>query len=148
MVLSNTMELESENAYLDYFVKNFIKQSIYTHDGIRIHFRKGHFYHAFFESTISHKDCFSFNRARHMPEILTILQSPAATCHCGWNNKERRHDPHRRVAYLLGTFLVVIILNRNKSNGKLSGDFLTCFEADEFTFKRVKQDPLWDALML
>ena len=44
MTLSNTLELENEIAYLDYFVENLIKQKIYTHDGIRIHFRKGHFY--------------------------------------------------------------------------------------------------------
>lgn len=148
MTLSNTLELENEIAYLDYFVKNLIRREIYTHDGIRIHFRKGHFYHAFFETTVSHKDCFSFDRARHMPEILTILQSPAATCHCGWNNKERKHDPNRRVAYLLGTFLVVIILNKNRNTGKLTGEFLTCFEADESTFNRVKRDPLWDVSMI
>jgi hypothetical protein len=148
MVLSNTLELENEEAYLDYFYTNFIKQKIHTFDGIRIYFRKGHFYHAFFETTISHKDCFSLERARHMPEILTILQSPCAICHCGWNSKEKRHDYNRRVSFLLGTFLVVVILSRNKQTGVLTGEFITCFEADAITFSRIQQDPLWNASMI
>jgi len=148
MVLSNTLELGNEQAYLDYFYKYFIRQEIFTFDGIRIYFRKSHFYHAFFETNVAHKDCFSLDRARHMPDILTILQSPVSICRCGWNNREQRHDYHRRVSYLLGTFLVVVLLSRNKQTGVVTGEFITCFEADEITFSRIQKDPIWNASMI
>lgn len=148
MILPPTLELENEQAYLDYFYKNYMKQKICTFDGFRIYFRKGHFYHAFFETTVAHKDTFSKDRARHMPEIRTILESPESICRCGWIPQEHRHDYRKRVSYLLGPFIVVVFLTRNQNTGIITGEFITCFETDEFAFSRIQQDPLWDASMI
>jgi hypothetical protein len=142
------LDLPTESDYLEYFIENYCRQEIFTKDGIRIRFRKSHFYHAFFETTISHKDCFSIERAQHMPEIKKILQSKNSRCHCGWDSKKHRIDPHKRVSYILGPFVVIVLLHRNKDTGVISGEFITCFEAEDITFNRIKADPIWDASMV
>jgi hypothetical protein len=142
------LELSTESEYLEYFVENYCRQKIFTHDGFRIYFRKKHFYHAFFDTVVSHKDYFSVERAQHMPEIKKILQSEKSKCHCGWDSRKKKFNPRRRVSYILGPFVVIVQLNRNKKTKNISGDFITCFEADEITFKRIKSDPVWDISMI
>src|SRR5690554_3941707 len=106
------LELFTESDYLEYFVENYCRQEIFTHDGIRIHFRRKHFFHAFFYTIVSHKDHFSVERAQHMPEIKKILQSKKVKCHCGWDSKKKRLNPRRRVSFILGPFVVIVQLNR------------------------------------
>lgn len=144
----SNLQLGSESDYLAYFTENFCEQVIYTNDGIRIHFRKHHFYHAFFESDLSKKDTFSLARACRMPDILPILQSPSAEYRCGWDNKTRKFSASKRVAFLMDPFVVVVLLKRNKKTGQIQGEFITCYQANPRTFQLILQNPRWDVSMI
>lgn len=147
MACSN-LQLKSELEYLEYFTENFCKQEIFTNDGIRIYFRRCHFYHAFFESVWTNKDTFSLARARRMPDVLPILQSPSAQCRCGWDRKTGSFSASKRVSFLTDPFVVVVLLKRNKKTGLIQGEFITCYTATSRTYQLILQNPRWNASMI
>lgn len=116
-------------------------RAINTKDGIRIRFRKNHFYHAFFESNRSNKDTFSLARASRMPDVLSILQSPSSEFRCGWDNKTRKHSASKRVAFHPpDPFVVVVLIRRNKKTGELEGEFITCYPANPRFLRSVREE--------
>lgn len=147
MTISN-LQLGSESDYLSYFIENFCNRLLYTKDGIRVFFRKNHFYHAFFETVNVNKDTFSLDRARRMPDILPTLQSPFSDYRCGWDSKKKKHIATKRVAILKDSFVVVILLKQNKRTGHLQGEFITCYTATNWTHQRILTNPIWDISML
>ena len=57
----------------------------------------------------------------------------------GWDNKRKRYDRRRRVALVMGNYVVVIGIS-SKGNGR----FITAFVADtRRTVQMIRQNPKW-----
>jgi hypothetical protein len=110
-----------------------------TFDGIPVRFRKRDFYHAFFESKRAKDDSFSLTRAERMDWIKATLEDPDSERFIGWNNKSKRYDRKRRVAVVMGNYVVVIALS-----ARGQGHFITAFVADsEKTLEKIRKGPKW-----
>jgi len=84
-----------------------------------------------------------------MPDVLSILQSPSSEFRCGWDYKTRKHSASKRVAFHPpDSFVVVVLIRRNKKTGELEGEFITCYQANPRTYQKILQNPKWDASMI
>jgi hypothetical protein len=110
-----------------------------TFDGIPVRFRKRDFDHAFFESKRAKDDSFSLTRAERMDWVKATLEDPESERFIGWNNKSKRYDRKRRVAVVMGNYVVVIALS-----ARGHGHFITAFVADsEKTLEKIRKGPKW-----
>jgi hypothetical protein len=143
MVMPPLLNLADEAAFRAHFEVTCCRASIFTHDGIRVFFRKEDFEHAFFESSgrRGEKDVFSITRAERMDWIAEALSDPAAICYQGWNKQRRCYDPTRRVTVVFNDFVIVIAL-RLKRDGAIKASFVTCYQADN-SIAKIQRSPQW-----
>jgi hypothetical protein len=57
--------------------------------------------------------------------IGKALADPDSDCFVGWDKKRKRHAPNRRVAVVMGNYIVVIVLI-----GAEKARFITAYVAD------------------
>jgi hypothetical protein len=140
------VDLGSEKEYRARFDQMYCSAPISTFDGIAVRFRKRQFDHCFFESTTRDgvKNQFSTERARRIDWIRAVLESPDAELYQGWDNRRRRRDPSRRVAVVLGEYVVIIALV-----GDDQADFVTAFVSDPpgpgrlSAVQEIRRGPKW-----
>ena len=127
MKLPPLVEYENQEEYRAHFRRVYCCGAIRTFDGIEVRFRARQFDHCFFESTGRDriKDQFSLARARRIDWIRAALQDPEAELYEGWDRDHRRADPTRRVAILVGEYIVIIAIK-----GESSADFVTAYVAE------------------
>lgn len=137
------LRLPDQAAYRAHYERTLCRGGIATHDGIPVFFRKEEFDHAFFESSTrrGEKDVFSLVRAERMDWIAAALADPGAQVYQGWLKRERRYDPTRRVAVVIGDFVVIIALGKRR-DGHLKAQFVTCYRADN-SIGKILRAPLW-----
>jgi len=138
------VEYETEAEYRDYYKRSYCSGVVTTFDGIVVYFRANKFDHAFYESSArdGRKDQFSFARAQRLDWIKATLEHPEADLYMGWDKWKRNYDPGRRVSVIYEDFVVVIEIRQTKA-GKLKGDFVTCYKADNSIVK-IRSSPEWN----
>lgn len=141
--MSPLLTLADEAAYRQHFERTYCRGVIATHEGIRVYFRKEDFDHAFFESSgrRGENDIFSPVRAERMDWIAVALADPTAPCFQGWVKKTKSYNATRRVAVVMGNFVVVIAIGRRKDN-VLKANFVTCYCADN-SIGKILASPRW-----
>lgn len=146
MELPRLVELQSERECRARFEKMYCRTPILTFDGISVRFRKRQFDHRFFESTTHDgvKNRFSSERAKRIDWIRAVLESPDAELYQGWDNRKRRHDPNRRVAIVLGEYVVMIALISADS-----ANFVTAYVSEPpepgrlSAVQKIRRGPKW-----
>jgi len=130
----------TEAEYRLHFERVYCQGPVFTFDGIPIRFQKRQFFHAFFESVRAKDDTFSRKRAERIDWIKVALQDPHSDRYVGWDSRRRRYDSSRRVAVVMGNYVVVVAFNRTKSSGR----FITAFLADSGrTIRMIRRGPRW-----
>lgn len=144
MVIPPLLTLTDEPAYREHYERTLCRGGIFTYDEIPVFFHKAKFDHAFFESSTrrGEKDVFSSVRAARMDWIAAALADPEALRVQGWIKKAQCHDPTRRVTVVLGDFVVVIALSKRRRDGRLKGNFITCYKADN-SIAKILAAPRW-----
>jgi hypothetical protein len=146
MGLPPFVEYEDEAAYRSHFQRVYCRGTIRTFDGINVRFRLRQFDHCFFESSGRDriKDAFSLPRARRIDWIKAALRDPEAELYEGWDRDRRRSDPDRRVAILVGEYVVIIAIKSEKS-----ADFVTAYFVQPAppgqlsTIQRIRRGKRW-----
>lgn len=140
-ILNHTTEAD----YRAHFEREYCQKPILTFDGIEVRFRKSKFDHSFFESVKAKDDTFSLQRAKRMDWIKVALQDPHAELYQGWDKNRKRYDGFRRVAVVMGNYVVVIALT-----GDNKADFITAYVADTSgrgtrpsTIDMIRMSPKW-----
>lgn len=128
----------TEQEYRNHFEREYCRGPIATFDGVQVRFRKGMFDHCFFESVVIKDDTFSNRRAERVDWIKAALQDPNAELREGWDNKKKRPAKDRRVAVVMGSYVVII---RIRPNNK--ADFVTAFVATGRTINQIRTNPIW-----
>lgn len=82
-----------------------------------------------------------------MDWIAVTLKDPTSELFIGWNKKEKKYDNQRRVAVVMGNYVVVIALS--KKNPK-QANFITAYLADTpsrpgrpSTIDKIRKSPRW-----
>lgn len=127
-----------EADYRRHFESKYCVGPITTFDGIQVFFRKRNFDHAFYETVRAQDDIFSWRRAERIDWIDWALANPNAELYQGWDAKRRRIDESRRVAIVNGDYVVVI-----RMTGKTRAEFVTAFEADNWTVGKIRLGAHW-----
>ena len=114
-----------------------------------MYFRKDQFAHSFFESSRkdNNTDFFSPERSERIDWIKATPQNSSAELYCGWISKKKKVDPNSRVSVVYGNFVVVILIKKNKRNGKLRGQFITAYLADN-SIGKIKRNPKWNISLI
>jgi hypothetical protein len=128
----------TEQEYRAHFDRIYCRSPIQTFDGISVRFRKSQFYHCFFESVNAKDDTFSPRRAKRIDWIKAALEDPDAELRLGWDNKKKRPANDRRVAIVVGNYVVIIRIYRSKK-----AEFVTAFVAGQRTINQIRTNPLW-----
>jgi len=135
--------LPDEAAYEAHFKSKYCWGPITTFDGIRVWFDAYKFRHDFYESSNRDrkKDQFSPKRAERMDWIEATLKDPSAVLKQGWLRDEKRYDSGRRVALVMGNYVVVIAISaKNPKKAK----FVTAYVADTpKTLSEIQGAPSW-----
>lgn len=137
------IEYSTPDEYKAHFEHKYCRSPILTFDGILVRFSKSDFYHCFFESSRrdSNKDSFSTLRAKRIDWIEAVLEDPNADLRVGWDKKKKRYDNSRRIALVVGPYVVVIGIQK-KDNKKAR--FITAYVADSSTtVNKIMQSPVW-----
>lgn len=130
---------KTPDEYRSFFETTYCRGPIVTFDGIEVRFRKRDFNHCFFESVQTKDDTFSVMRAERLLWIKTALQDPDSDRYIGLDGKKKTYDNNRRVALVMGNYIVVIVLT-----GDRKADFVTAFVADtQRTLDRITNGPKW-----
>lgn len=134
---------ETEAEYLNYYREEYCRKGVVAFDGIRVYFREHRFLHAFYESSNrdGKKDTFSRMRVQRMNWIRATLQNTGSVLFQGWDKRNRRYDPGRRVCIVYEDFIVVLEM-RLKKNRELKAEFVTCYQADD-NIRRIRMSPKW-----
>jgi hypothetical protein len=141
------LRLGSEAAYRSHFERIYCKSPIATFDKIQVRFHKRDFDHCCFESSLRNKtkDQFSQKRARRLEWIKAALEDPNSERYQGYDRRRDCYDPKRRVAVVMGNYVVIIALQKGKR-----ANFVTAFVADTSpppgrmsTLDSIKNSPLW-----
>ena len=104
----------------------YCNDPIITYDGIEVKFYSNMFNHAFFESyNRKEKDklILSLNRCEKMFWIKDTLEDSSAILKQGWINKTKTYDNNRRVAFVKGNYVVIILIYSVKK-----ARFISAFE--------------------
>ena len=117
--------------YKAHYEEHYCKRPIMTFDAIPIFFPKDKFPHAFYESSDrkGSKDLFSIERSKRIDWIGATLESREALLFQGWDSKNKCYRSDGRVSVVYENFVVVVRLSL-KRNGRLKGNFITCYQAD------------------
>ena len=137
------LRFETEWEYRLHFEQVYCRGALATFDGIAVRFEKKDFDHCFYESSNRNgvKDRFSTLRAERMDWIKTALQDDQAGLFVGWDSRRRRYDHGRRVALVMGNYVVVI-----RITGPMKARFVTAFVADsQRTLDKIRRSPRWAA---
>jgi hypothetical protein len=135
---------ETVQEYRVHFERVYCAGPVSCFDGIVLRFQKKDFDHCFFESGNRDgvKDTFSTLRAERIDWIKTALQDGDALLFVGWDRNKRRYDHDRRVALVMGNYVVVIRLMKDQKKAR----FVTAFVADsDRTLNRIKRGKKWTA---
>lgn len=113
--------------YRTHWIREYCAGAITTFDGIAVRFRRDKFSHYFFESSGRDglKDRFSRQRAERIDWIKAALHDAAAELYVGWDKGRKRYDPARRVAVVVGNYVVIIAIT-----GDATADFISAYVAD------------------
>jgi hypothetical protein len=128
-----------EKDYRAHYERVYCMCPICTFDGIRVRFRKEKFGHCFFKSMHRNgiKDSFSTSRAERIDWIKATLQDPNAELFEGWDKERKRYDATRRVALVMGNYVVII-----RFTGSSSAEFVTAYLVDtDENLKKIKSSP-------
>ena len=98
----------TEQEYRVHFERVYCQGTIRTFDDIEVRFRKAMFDHCFFESLRWRDDTFSPRRAERIDWIKAALEDPNAELRLGWDNEKKRPANDRRVAIVVGNYVVII----------------------------------------
>jgi hypothetical protein len=130
--------------YKTHYEEHYCKRPIVTFDEIPVFFSKDKFSHAFYESSDRRgsKDLFSQERSKRIDWIRMTLESKEALLFQGWDSKKKCYHTDSRVSVVYENFVVVIRLSL-KRNGKLKGNFVTCYQADN-SIRKIKSSPAWN----
>ncbi len=128
---------QTELEYRQHFERVYCRGTIQTFDGVNVRFRKEMFDHCFFESVNSPDDTFSIRRANRIDWINAALQDTGSELRLGWNNKKKRAANDRRVAIVVGNYVVIIRVRGTRA------DFVTAFVATGGTIGKIQMNPLW-----
>ncbi|MBW3783181.1 hypothetical protein GL270_18370 [Aeromonas veronii] len=145
MSLPKLLIYASVNEYRKHYERYYQRGDIRSFDDIRIYFKPQKFGHAFYENAQHRegpKDVFSEVRAQRMDWIKATLEHPDASLYKGWNKEKKCYEEARRVSVVYENFVVVIELSLNKE-GKLKGNFVTCYVADQ-SIDKIEKSPAWD----
>ncbi len=130
---------ESEAQYREHFEQTYCTREIITFDNIPVRFKKLDFDHAFYESSRSKDDTFSFKRAERIDWIKAALEDQNSEKYVGWDNKRKKSDKCRRVVLVKGNYVVVIGIS-----GRGTGRFITAFLAESRrTLQKIRKNPKW-----
>lgn len=139
--------LKDQDDYKKYWMKNYCQQGIKTFDGIVVFFRQKDFEHAFYESVNQKDDTFSVKRAERMGWIAAALKDSKSQLYVGWDSQKKRCDSQRRVAIVMGNYVVVIAISKKMPK---QAKFITAFVADTpsrpgrpSTIEQIKRGPKW-----
>jgi len=124
--------------YRAFYESTYCRGPITTFDGIKVRFRKRDFNHCFFESVQKQDDTFSPKRSERVLWIKAALQDQNAELRVGWNNREKKPAPDRRVAIAGHDYVVVIRLT-----GEKEAQFVTAFIADQDGLEKIRTNPRW-----
>lgn len=125
--------------YRKHFKRVYCSGGIFTFDGIQVRFRVDDFNHAFYESVFLKDDTFSSIRAERIDWIKATLLDSNSDRYVGWDNTKKRYDTNRRVALVMGNYVVVIALLKHNN-----ARFITAFVADRGTTHKIRQGPVWN----
>lgn len=141
------LSLSSEAEYRAHFEREYCSGPVTTFDGLQVRFKKRDFDHCCFESSKRDgvKDTFSHVRAQRLNWIKAVLQDPNAERYKGWDKTRKRYDSKRRVAVVVGMYVVVIALTSTNT-----ARFITAYWADTLdasgesaAVKKIRQGPKW-----
>lgn len=141
------VKYKTPDDYRVHFERIYCCGPIITFDGIAVRFRKCKFAHDFYESSKrdKNKDLFSWKRAERIDWIKVALEDPNSERYEGWDNERKRYDPGRRVAIVMGNYVVVIALV-----GPKDADFITAYVVNEksrpgrpSTTELIRRGPKW-----
>ncbi|MGV1098581.1 hypothetical protein ACUUL3_04125 [Thiovibrio sp. JS02] len=131
---------QTEIEYQSHFEQSYCQGPIMTFDGIPVRFKRDDFSHAFFESVHAKDDTFSRQRAERIEWIKAALQDPQSERYIGWDNRRKKYDGQRRVTVVMGNYVVIIALNRQRDNAR----FITAYVADSGrTIGMIRKGPKW-----
>jgi hypothetical protein len=115
---------------------------IHTLDKVLVQFREDMFDHVFYESDnrkARDKSILSLNRLEKMLWIKETLLDPSALLKQGWDRDRKRYENSRRVAFIKGSYMVVI-----RFTGLLKASFVTAYEMqDDISIQKVLDSPDW-----
>lgn len=142
-----SLYLPDECAYRAHYIDRYTKKPVtfrLAAGTAPVYFAAHRFDHAFFESTHRDgtKDSFSFVRAERMDDIAVALGDPTIDRRAGWDSTRKCHDHVRCVTVAINDFVVVIRLGLNRQ-GRLKGQFVTCYVADN-SIGKIRKAPVWD----
>lgn len=145
MALPPLVHYAAESEYQAHYERVYCRGSIITFDSVRVHFSPAMFGHMFFESAARNgiKDTFSHIRAQRIDWIKPTLEHPDAALFEGWDKKNRRYDPARRVAVAYEDFVVVVAMGLTQGR-TLKANFITCYQADN-SIGKIRTSPVWSA---
>ena len=137
------LDLASIEEYREYFESNYCDplKPVLTFDDIWVRFFPDMFDHAFFKSARRRekdKSLFSEERAVRMGWIRTALEDPNAVLKIGWDKESNSYDNDRRVAFVNGNYVVIIVLVAEDR-----ARFITAYVADNDTIKKILEGPDW-----
>ncbi len=125
MKYPSLVKYKTINDYQKHFENIYCRTTIVTFDNIAVRFKKSDFAHCFFESVRTKDDTFSQKRAERIDWIKKALEDPNSDRFQGWDKKRKRYDKSRRVAIVMGNYVVVIRLTN-----KYTANFITAFFAE------------------
>jgi len=113
---------------------------IITFDGLTVQFYSSMFDHCFFESEnrkAKDKSILSYNRLEKIYWIKDTLEDADATLKMGWDGKNKTYNSSRRVAFVKGNYVVVIIIfSLTKAR------FVTAYEiTEEENLEKIMKSP-------
>lgn len=147
MSYPSLLNFQEQDEYKKYWINNYCKKGIQTFDGITVYFRHQDFEHAFFESVETKDDTFSRKRAERMDWIAATLRDSTSELFIGWNQKSKKYDDQRRVAIVMGNYVVIVEISKKKPR---QAKFVTAFVADTpakpgrpSTIDKIRKSPKW-----
>lgn len=136
----------SEEQFREIWHNEYVSQTIFTHDSIRVHFYDDNFDHAFYESSGRnvrksdplHKDVLSLQRLARIMWIKQVLMDESAKMVVGYDHKSKTYIRNKRVSIVKGNYVVVIQLYGDNTHAK----FITAYVADN-SITKILASPEW-----
>lgn len=137
------LSYSTPNEYLEHYKKNYMREKIVSHDGIRVYFSEPKFWHTCETRDKNGKKCmFSHERASYLDWIKYTIESPNAELYKGYYPDKKKVEENRRVSIIADKYKVVLQLSLSK-NEELKGNFITAFPI-KGNIDKAKQSPKWN----